>query len=246
MLKNYVVDEAQVDSFTYCSVVDAKVPFTDKDGTWGRVLGRDGGVYWSHYALGTFACKTQDEWLCEARTGRKDCAAEPLEQQLAQAASADREDPGIVLRIRNETQSEMVLQADRLCDRYLASIFGEQAGNALSMDVAGSLLSGGAAIASGNSARNLSAGAALLGATKSHINADVYQNQVATAINLLIRKKRNAARSVIRNNQSCSVARYPAADAVRDVVTYHNMGCARPGTDARRVGGAPGCAIRKV
>lgn len=223
MLKGYVVDEAQVDSLTYCAVDGVKVPFTHTDSTWGRVRGKDGSIYWSHYALGTFACRTQDEWVCQARTGHRDCTGTSLEQQLAQAAAAERAQPGIAMRVRNETQSEMLLQADRLCDRYLASVFGEQAGNALWMDIAGSALSGGAALASGNSARNLSAGAALLGATKSHINADVYQNQVATAINLLIRKKRNAARSVIHNNQVCSVARYSAADAVTDAQTYHNM-----------------------
>ena len=223
VLKGYVVDEAQVDSLTYCAVDGERVPFTDRNKTWGRVRGKDGGIYWSHYALGTFACKTQDEWICQARTGRRDCAGTSLEQQLVQAAAAERAQPGIAMRARNETQSEMLLQADRLCDRYLASVFGEQAGNALWMDIASTALSGGATLASGNSARNLSAGAALLGATKSHISADVYQNQVATAINLLIRKKRNAARSVIHNNQMCSVARYPAADAVIDAQTYHNM-----------------------
>ncbi|HEY6940145.1 hypothetical protein [Dokdonella sp.] len=222
-LKTYVVDESQIDSLTYCTVDGPHVPGTDENRGWGRVHGKDGRVLWSHYALGTFACRTQDEWVCQARTGRKDCAATSLEQQLADAAAADKAHPGIALRARNETQSEMLLQADRLCDRYLASVFGEQAGNSLWMDVLGTTLSGGATLASGNSARNLSAGAALLGATKSHINADVYQNQIASAINLLIRKKRNAARSVIHNNQGCSVARYPAADAVTDALVYHNM-----------------------
>lgn len=124
--------------------------------------------------------------------------------------------------IRNETQSEMVTQSDRICDRYLASIFGQQAGNALMLDTTMSLLNGAAAIATGNTARNLSASSAFLGATKSHIDADVYQSQVSTAINLMIRKNRATAREAIRNNQACAPDAYTAADAVQDVLSYHN------------------------
>jgi hypothetical protein len=225
VLKNSIIDEAQVDSMTFCAVADTKVPLTESEKTWGRVRGEGGRVYWSHYSLGTFACKTQDEWLCEARTGKTQCSGQALDRQLGLDSDAKTTAYGADERklLRNETQSEMLLQADRICDRYLASVFGEQAGRALEMDVWGSLLSGGAALASGVTARNLAAGSAFLGATKSHINADVYQNQVATAINLLIRKKRNVARGVIRNNQACNVAAYSATDAVKDALTYHDM-----------------------
>lgn len=222
VLKSRVVDEVQVDALTYCASGGPS-----SEASWGRTHKKGGdhatGIEWSHYAIGMFACRTQDQWLCRARTGGDNCASMDLRTQLdGGVAGSTRMDVDLSKRIRNETQSEMVTQSDRICDRYLASIFGEQAGNALMLDTTMSLLNGVAAIATGNTARNLSAGSAFLGATKSHIDADVYQSQVSTAINLMIRKNRATARETIRNNQACAPDAYTAADAVQDALSYHN------------------------
>lgn len=222
VLKSRVVDEVQVDALTYCTSDGSS-----SGASWGRMQRKGASdadeVEWSHYAIGMFACRTQDEWLCRARTGRNDCASMDLRTQLDGGVAGSTR-MGVDLRklIRNETQSEMVTQSDRICDRYLASIFGEQAGNALMLDTTMSLLNGAASIATGNTARNLSASSAFLGATKSHIDADVYQSQVSTAINLMIRKNRATARETIRNNQACAPDAYSAADAVQDALSYHN------------------------
>jgi hypothetical protein len=298
--RNFVADQTQIDSMTYCDLGQKERSF---GAVWGRRAESDKkpATVWSHFSLGEFACKTQDEWLCQARTGGLDCTrarpfrlpeagdrskpadtskvarrrlqdgsvAKSLELQGATARrvrdeavvkrSGTREfaersseaeaavvDPwgrdgkldsirdetvmnepkvsdATLRRYRNETVTEMMMQSDRICDRHLASIFGTQASVGLSTDIAGSLLSGGAAIASGIAARNLTAGAAMVGATKSHISADVYQGKVATAINLIIRKERNATRAVLRSNQSCSPSTYTAAEAVQDTLNYHNM-----------------------
>jgi hypothetical protein len=224
-LRNVVTDQAQIDSMTFCPTSSMAV---GKGESWGRRdiqsdSGRD--VDWSHFSLGEFACKTQDEWLCQARSGKLGCNRnDPLGvDQAAKAAANAKPNAADLQRFRNETVSEMMMQSDRLCDRHLASIFGTQAYVGLSTDIAGSLLSGGAAIATGIPARNLSAAAAMVGATKSHISADIYQGKVATAINLIIRKERNALRTVLRSNQSCSPSTYTASQAVQDALNYHNM-----------------------
>lgn len=215
MLKSRVVDEVQVDALTYCTSDGSS-----SGASWGRMQRKGASdadeVEWSHYAIGMFACRTQDEWLCRARTGRNDCASMDLRTQLDGGVAGSTR-MGVDLRklIRNETQSEMVTQSDRICDRYLASIVGEQAGNALMLDTTMSLLNGAASIATGNTARNLSASSAFLGATKSHIDADVYQSQVSTAINLMIRKNRATARETIRNNQACAPDANSAAEPYR-------------------------------
>ncbi len=217
-LNRYVTDQAQVDALTYCKAVDGLTMER-----WGRVKREGQGVDWSHFSLGTFACRTQDEWLCRARTGEGSAcfAPEGAKPDDSLASAVNLTDPQRRF-VRNETQSEMLMQSDRLCDRYLASVFGTHAGLNLQMDVAGSLLSGGSAIANGIAARNLAAGAAMVGATKSHIDANVYQGQVATAINLVVRKNRDAMRETIRGNQACSPDAYTPVRAVQDALIYHN------------------------
>ena len=241
VLKNAVVDQAQVDSMTFCEA--SKSPLDGE--RWGRVEkqsaatrestsrqsapGRaqaESEVWWSHYSLGEFPCKTQNEWLCQARTGSAGgCDAwGPIDTVARQPGRSGASDGATTRQYyRNETQSEMLLHSDRLCDRHLASNFGTQAGYSLGLDLFGSLFSGVSSLTTGNTARNLSAGSAFFGATKSHISADVYQGQVSTAINLIIRKNRNAARAIIRNNQGCSSTQYSAADAVQEALVYHNM-----------------------
>jgi hypothetical protein len=122
---------------------------------------------------------------------------------------------------RNQAQAELMTISDLDCKFYQSGIFGTQVGINLGTSLSAAGLSGLASLVTGRSAQNLSAASAFLSTTRATINGEVYYNYVAPALIAEINANRAEARRRIIAKRRCEIIDYPPAQAVNDVLNYH-------------------------
>lgn len=149
--------------------------------------------------------------------GNKNKSAEPQSVSIATTASVSPESK------RTVVQAELMTYADQMCDAHLARIYGTSAGTNFELGWLTTLLSGGAALASGHrAAQNLAGGSALFSGTRSLFNSEFYQGYLGTAVMTEIIGLRSGLREKIAAKRVCSLNSYPPAEAIGDALEYHN------------------------
>lgn len=122
---------------------------------------------------------------------------------------------------RSQAQAELMAISDLDCTFYQSGIFGTQAGLNLGTSLTSAGLSGIATLVTGRAAQNLSAASAFLNTTRATINSEVYSNYVAPALIAEINANRSEVRRRIIAKRHCAIVDYPPAQAVNDVLNYH-------------------------
>jgi len=123
---------------------------------------------------------------------------------------------------RTQVQAELMTYADQVCDDHVAKIYANHASLNFDFGFLTTLLSGGAAIASGRAATNLAAEGALVSGTRSLVNSEVYYGYIGPAVMREIRSLRSDLRAQIAAKRSCSAVDYPAQEAIDDALIYHD------------------------
>lgn len=101
---------------------------------------------------------------------------------------ASRDSDGI---LRNKLQTDLIRMSNRFCEDHKAAITANAAGINVGTNILTSLFSGGAAVTTVQAAsRAMSGVASFIGATRSHINEEIYYQQFGGTIILGIEKGR--------------------------------------------------------
>jgi hypothetical protein len=124
--------------------------------------------------------------------------------------------------LRNRLQSVLLSRSDALCESHKGDIHAAASGFNFGLGLATTLLSGAGAIASGQAAqRTYAAFASSTNATRSILNEQVYQQQVAGAITSAVDSARRRKSDEIAGQRLVPVSRYSVDEAIRDAQEYH-------------------------
>ena len=129
---------------------------------------------------------------------------------------------------RNRLQMDLIRISDRFCEDHKSAIMANAAAINVGTNILSSLFSGGAAATTAATAsRTMSGIAAFIGATRSHINEEVYYKQFAGTIVTSIEMKRSQFFSTeimgkrIKGGKLSKLTEYSINEAIRDVLKYH-------------------------
>ncbi|HEY0231766.1 MAG TPA: hypothetical protein VGC55_10985 [Dokdonella sp.] len=164
-----------------------------------------------------------EEWINYAQSNAGDC--HKFKKDATAQNSYDEAGPTKVpptLR-RTEVQAELMTYSDQICDKHIAGIYGTHAGLNFDLGWLTTVLSGGAAVASGRSATNLAAGSALFSGTRSLVNSEIYYGYIGPAVMREIQSLRSEMRSQIVAKRSCGLNQYPPQEAIEEALMYHNV-----------------------
>jgi hypothetical protein len=152
-----------------------------------------------------------DEWVALA-TSPRDGAKCPV----TKAAASQR-------GCRNSAQSKLIAVSNFACERHLAGIYGYSTAYRTWLSGLTSLFSGASAIVDGRAAQNLATGAAFTNSTRDLITAEVYLNQVNTAITGSVRRLRAEKLAEIAERRQQGIDDYEPSSAVEDALAYHDL-----------------------
>lgn len=126
---------------------------------------------------------------------------------------------------RDRLEAVLLARADAICEKEKGHIFANEAGVGLAFDVLASSFAGAASIVTGEQANSILSGlAGLSTATRSHVTANVYKNQIVPAItNVMDAERKSLLDSIVALRQS-GIAQYSADDMIRRVNLY-NQAC---------------------
>jgi hypothetical protein len=125
---------------------------------------------------------------------------------------------------RNEVQSKLKDFSDLICEEHLAGIYATASTINAELGWSTSVLAGAASVVTGEQARkNLAAAAASTNSARSLVDSEVYQGMLVGAIVSKIRTTRDDAWGKIQPRRAKAMKDYGAADAIDDVLAYHNM-----------------------
>ncbi|WP_158512660.1 hypothetical protein [Sphingobium sp. SYK-6] len=123
---------------------------------------------------------------------------------------------------RNRLESVLLSHADANCEKEKGSIYAKEASVGLAFDVLASGLSTASTIVGGEQAKSILAGlAGLSTATRSHVTANVYKNQIIPAITNVIDAERRKLLTEIIARRPLALESYTADDMIRMVNGYH-------------------------
>jgi hypothetical protein len=125
---------------------------------------------------------------------------------------------------RNELQAYIMRKSETPCRTHLTSIHTNAAVFNVATGFLTSALAGAAAIVTGQTASNiLAGGAALSNSTRSLVNEEVYQRQIAAAVITEIEENRKTEKTTLEAKRTQSTTLYTVDDAILDAARYHEM-----------------------
>lgn len=128
-------------------------------------------------------------------------------------------------KYRNRLESVLLSQADAICEKEKGHIFANEAGIGVAFDTLASGFSGAATIVTGEQAKSILSGlAGLSTATRSHVTANIYKNQIVPAITNVMDAERTRLLTEIIALRNVKIEDYSADDMVRRVNRY-NQAC---------------------
>lgn len=126
---------------------------------------------------------------------------------------------------RNRLEAILLSQADANCEKEKGHIFANEAGLGFALNTLASTFDTAATIVTGEPAKSILAGAAGLStATKSHLTANVYKNQIVPAITNVMDAERTKILNALIGLRDSSVDKYNVDDMIRRVNNY-NQAC---------------------
>ncbi|MBF0462412.1 MAG: hypothetical protein HQL87_13590 [Magnetococcales bacterium] len=109
------------------------------------------------------------------------------------------------------------------CEKHKSTILGNEANYNMTLGTVTNLFSGAATIIGGVETKTVFAGmAALSNAERSLINESVYRTMIASAVLAKIEADQGSGRAAIQNKLNNTMAEYPIAYAVQDVLDLHH------------------------
>jgi hypothetical protein len=152
-----------------------------------------------------------DQWV-KLATSTSDGAVCPV----TKAAASQR-------GCRNSAQSKLIAISNFACERHLAGVYGYSTAYRTWLSGLTSLFSGASAIVDGRAAQNLATGAAFTNSTRDLITAEVYLNQVNTAITGSVRRLRAEKMAEIAERRKLGIDDYEPSSAIEDALSYHDL-----------------------
>jgi hypothetical protein len=123
---------------------------------------------------------------------------------------------------RNLLQSLLIKRSERICETHKGAIVSYSAGANLSLTLISAALGTAGALATGGTTQVLSGLSALAGTSRAGIQEDVFHKLLAPAVVKQINQDRTEYLDKISPNREKSVSQYNVADAVADVMRYHD------------------------
>lgn len=137
-------------------------------------------------------------------------------QSAYKRATGNRED-------RNRLQQDVIRRSNEICEAHQGRILANHAFINFSTGLTSTVLSGISAALGGETAKSaLSTAAAAVGATGAEVNANFYQNLLATAIVRQINELRLSEYNKILVEQSKDLGDYTISQAMLDAAVYHS------------------------
>jgi len=202
-------DQAQVDPVVASEVPSRGGAFLGLGGQPNPIIPNCKVNQWVERAAGI----GRDPMTCPASGGaERTITLGPLPESVATDARTRR----------TQAQAELMTYADEICDDHVAKIYANHASLSFDLGFLTTLLSGGAAIASGRAATNLAAESALLSGTRGLVNSEVYYGYIGPAVMREIRSLRGDLRTQIATKRSCGLNEYPPQEAINDALIYHD------------------------
>jgi hypothetical protein len=123
---------------------------------------------------------------------------------------------------RNLLQSLLIKRSERICETHKGAIVSYSAGANLSLTLISAALGTAGALATGGTTQVLSGLSALAGTTRAGIQEDVFHKILAPAVVKQINQDRAEHLDKITPNRTKKITEYNVADAVADVIRYHD------------------------
>lgn len=125
---------------------------------------------------------------------------------------------------RNRLTSIIIKHSDDICTMELGRLTANEATANTALSIVGTGLSTAATVVGGELAKSiLSGGAALASASRDHINVHVYRNTIAQAISQVITAERKIERDKIQEQYKTDLKLWSIDDAIREVNVYHQQ-----------------------
>lgn len=121
---------------------------------------------------------------------------------------------------RNRLQMAIMTAADKHCALHKSEALATFNNINLITGVIGAGLSGAAAVAKGNIARHLAAGAGFSQAARAEANNDIYRQALIEAVFKAMDNERQRQEQIIRTKIADDVSSYSVDEAVRDAFRY--------------------------
>lgn len=126
---------------------------------------------------------------------------------------------------RNRLEAVLINQANLVCEQEKGAIYGNKAATSGILDFFASGLSITSTIVGGEQAKSILSGlAGLSTATRTNIDANVYQNQLVSAITKVMDAELARILTIMEAKRGSSVADYSTDDMIRRANEYH-QGC---------------------
>ncbi len=142
--------------------------------------------------------------------------------QVVAVSSGDVANKRVAKVLRNMLQSKFRDRSDQVCDFHLAGILGYSATANFVTGLLATSLSALSAAFTGNAAKTaLSTSAAIIGASRAEMNAQIFYNAVAPAVVREIRNSRIEAFKALEKLAEKSISEYSVDEMIRRVNEYH-------------------------
>lgn len=150
---------------------------------------------------------------------------EPLAYKMAvdgpSSGSADEREKARRLA-RNRLEAVLIDHANTICENEKGKIYARRAASAGILDFLASGFSATSTIVGGEQAKSIFAGlAGLSTATRTNIDANVYQNQIVSAITKVMDAERRSILSTMESKHTASTDEYNADEMIRLANSYH-------------------------
>ena len=123
---------------------------------------------------------------------------------------------------RNRLVEILLKHSDDACEHQLGKLTADEATVNTSLGIAASGFAASASIVSGELAKSILAGiSGFAGASRDHINVNVYRNQIAAAIGQAIQVQRDVLKKEIRGKYNSTRTSWSIDAGIRDVNEYH-------------------------
>lgn len=137
--------------------------------------------------------------------------------------SGENNSGGLDRERRNSYIMSLVALADNICMEELAQLSGNQRGTNAILSILNTGLSTASTIVTGDGAHKILSGSATaIGASRDHINAEVYKNSFSRVVTKVIQEDRVKYLGKVLKKLQQKKEIYSLAAAIRDVNAYHH------------------------
>ena len=131
-------------------------------------------------------------------------------------------DPDVRLSARNRLEAVLLTHADTICEMEKGNLYANRAIATSSLDFLSSGFSITSSIVGGDLAKSILSGlSGLSTATRTNVDANIYQNQIVPAVTKVMDAERSKILTTMQAKRTSSVADYPADEMIRMANSYH-------------------------